>query len=288
MKPSPRIRVYLLQVGHCRHPEWVTLRGGRWTAAQFPALAALLVHPHYGALLYDTGYSAHFETATAHFPECVYRWITPVRLAPTQTLTHQLAQCGVATADVRRVLISHLHADHVAGLRDLPRARFSAFRDEVAPLQTLGRVRALTRAVLPALLPDDFATRLDYVDDAPARDLGPLWAPFARGYDLLGDGSLIAVPLPGHSSAQMGVLLRDTDDRPMLLAADACWSARAWREQRMPSLLARPLMHDWSAYRATLAGLLAVANRQPELLIVPSHCAETMAAYAPRANERVA
>jgi glyoxylase-like metal-dependent hydrolase (beta-lactamase superfamily II) len=288
MNAAPRIRVHLLQVGQCRHPEWITLRGGRWSAAPFPALAALLIHPQRGPLLYDTGYAAHFDTATARFPERLYRWITPVQLPETQTLERQLARHGVATRDIVRVLISHLHADHVAGLRDLPRARFTALRAEVAQLQTPGRLRLLTRAVLPALLPDDFGARLDYADDAPARDLGPLWAPFARGFDLLGDGSLVAVPLPGHSNAQMGVLLRDEDDRPLLLAADACWSARAWREQRLPSLFARPLMHDWSAYRTTLAGLLAVAQRQPDLLIVPSHCADTIAAYAPRAQEPAA
>ncbi len=285
MKPASRLRVHLLQVGHCRHPEWVTLRGGRWTSAEFPALAALLIHPRHGALLYDTGYSAHFEAATQRFPERLYRWITPVQLPATQTLQQQLARHGVAPADVARVLISHLHADHIAGLRDLPRARFTALRAEIAQLRDVGRLRALMHAVLPALLPDDFAARLDYADDAPARDLGPLWAPFARGFDLFGDGSLIAVLLPGHSSAQMGLLLRDADDRPLLLAADACWSARAWREQRMPSLLARPLMHDWAAYRTTLAGLLAVATRQPDLLIVPSHCGATIASYSPRAQE---
>ncbi|WP_257388818.1 MBL fold metallo-hydrolase [Tahibacter caeni] len=278
---APRIEVHLLQVGRCRHPEWITLRGGRWSAAEFPALSALLIHPTHGALLYDTGYAAHFDAATARFPECVYRWITPVQLAPAQTLQHQLAARGVALGDVRRVLISHLHADHVAGLRDLPNARFSALRGEIAGLAGLSRLRGLTRAILPALLPADFAARLDYADDAPGVALGPLWAPFDFGHDLLGDGSLLAVPLPGHSRAQMGLLLRDRDDRPLLLAADACWSARAWREQRMPSLLARPLMHDWQAYRATLAGLQAVARRQPELLIVPSHCAETLQAYAP-------
>lgn len=286
MKPTPRLRVHLLQVGRCRHPEWITLRGGRWSAAEFPALAALLIHPQHGPMLYDTGYAAHFEAATAPFPERIYRWITPVQLPESQTLARQLACHGVAPHDIVRVLISHLHADHVAGLRDLPRARFSALRDEIAQLQTTGRLRPLMRAVLPALLPDDFTARLDYADDARACALGPLWAPFTQGFDLLGDGSLIAVPLPGHSRAQMGVLLRDADDRPLLLAADACWSARAWREQRLPSLLARPLMHDWPAYRATLAGLLAVANRQPDLLIVPSHCADTIAGYAARAPER--
>ncbi len=284
MNTAPRIEVHLLQVGHCRHPEWITLRGGRWSAAEFPSLSALLIHPSRGALLYDTGYATHFDAATRPFPERLYRWITPVQLAPEHTLAQQLARRGIALSDIVRVLISHLHADHVAGLRDLPRARFTALRAEIAQLARLGRLRALTHALLPALLPEDFAERLDYADDAPLRELGPLWSPFAHGFDLFGDGSLVAVPLPGHSSAQMGLLLRDQHDRPVLLAADACWSARAWREQRMPSLLARPLMHDWHAYRATLAGLLAVAQRQPDLLIVPSHCGATLTGFAPAAH----
>jgi glyoxylase-like metal-dependent hydrolase (beta-lactamase superfamily II) len=116
------------------------------------------------------------------------------------------------------------------------------------------------------------------VDARPAIDLGPAWAPFSHGYDLIGDKSLIGIPLPGHSPAQLGVLLRTLDDAQILLAADSCWSARAWKEQRLPSFLARPLFADWSDYRATLAGLKTVAAHNPDLAIVPSHCTETFEA----------
>jgi glyoxylase-like metal-dependent hydrolase (beta-lactamase superfamily II) len=128
------------------------------------------------------------------------------------------------------------------------------------------------------LLPTDFEPRLDLADACSPIDLGPAWAPFSRGYDLIGDSSLIGIPLPGHSPAQLGVLLRTNDDQPILLAADSCWSARAWREQRLPSFLARPLFADWNDYRTTLAGLKAVATHNPDLVIVPSHCAETFEA----------
>jgi glyoxylase-like metal-dependent hydrolase (beta-lactamase superfamily II) len=274
-----RIELHLLRVGRCRHPEWVTLRGGRLAAIDFPALAALLIHPTAGPILYDTGYAEHFRTATAPFPERLYRWLTPVHLPAEEVLGTQLGRFGIALGDVRRVLISHLHADHVAGLRDLPGAGFLAFRADVQA--GLGRSgwQALRRGVLPALLPPDFAARLALVDERPVVDLGPAWAPFEAAYDLLGDQSLLGIPLPGHSPAQLGVLLRTTDDRPVLLAADACWSARAWREGRLPSIVARPLFADWPDYRRTLAGLGALAGRRPEIAIIPSHCAETLAAF---------
>lgn len=288
MRPGRRVDVLPLEVGRCRHPEWVTLRGGRFAAIDFPSVAVLLRHPERGAILFDTGYADAFEHATAPFPERLYRWITPVTLAPGERLTAQLARHGVAPEDVSLVLISHLHADHVAGLRDLPRARFVAMRAEVQPALRWSRLRALTHAFLPALLPPDFLARLDYCEDARRVDLGAPWTPFGSGYDLLGDGSLLGVHLPGHSGGQMGLVCRDAQDRCLLLAADACWSARAWREQRLPSPFARWLMHDMRAYRATLAGLQQVARAQPELVILPSHCTQSVRAYAAQRRPGVA
>jgi glyoxylase-like metal-dependent hydrolase (beta-lactamase superfamily II) len=257
----------------------MTIRGGRWRTVDFPALVALIVHPVHGPILYDTGYADRFEIETARFPERLYRWLTPMELPGEERLGAQLGRLGVRLDDVERVLISHLHADHVAGLRDLPRAGFTALEADVAGHLdgSLSRWQALRRGVLPGLLPPDFGARLTLADGRPPVALGPSWAPFEQGYDLFGDRSLIGIALPGHSPAQLGVLLRTTQDRLVLLAADSCWSARAWREQRMPSILARPVFADWHAYRRTLAGLRQIASRNPDLAIIPSHCAATFA-----------
>jgi len=276
---QPPVTVHWLKVGHCRHPEWITLRGGRWRAAQFPSLTALIIHPSLGPVLYDTGYADHFHEETRVFPNKLYRWVTPVSLPAEERLDTQLLRLGVRMGDVSRVLISHFHADHVAGLRDLPNARFTALRDDV--VNNLGRTGfgALRRGFLPGTLPTDFGTRLDFADERPVVDLGAQWAPFDRAYDLLGDASVLGIPLPGHSPAQLGALLRDQHGRPVLLAADACWSTRAWREQRLPSALVRPVFHDWNRYRQTLAGLHDIGTRTPSLHILPSHCPAAWAAF---------
>jgi len=271
------VDIQLLEVGHCRHLERITIRGGRWRLCQFPALVVLIRHPEIGPILYDTGYADRFETATTPFPERFYRWLTPVTLPPRQRLAAQLAGYGLEPGDIRLVLISHMHADHVAGLRDLPRARFVALRADIDAVARLGRLSGVCKAFLPALLPDDFEARLDYADDRPSRALGAAWGPFTQGFDVMGDGSLMAIPLPGHSAAQMGLAVQATDGRRCLLAADACWSARAFRDRRLPSVLTRPLMHDWRAYRHTLDNLGALSDAQPDLPIVPSHCAASIA-----------
>lgn len=280
----PRVEMHWLRVGRCRHPEWVTLRGGRWGPVDFPAHCALIVHPSFGPILYDTGYADHFEDQTRAFPGRLYRWLTPVRLPEDERLAAQLARRGVRLEDVGRVLVSHLHADHVAGLRDLPKARFTALREDVSG--SVGRAGwgALRRGFLPGLLPADFGARLDLADDCPVVDLGPRWAPFGRGYDVLGDGSVIGVPLPGHSPAQLGLVMWTAEGQPVMLVADACWSTRAWRENRLPSALARPILHDWPRYRQTLAGLHTLGSGWPDLRILPSHCREAWCALQPAAS----
>jgi glyoxylase-like metal-dependent hydrolase (beta-lactamase superfamily II) len=274
------VDIHLLEVGHCRHPEWITQRGGAWKPCRFPALVVLILHPDAGPILYDTGYAERFEQVTTPFPERFYRWMTPVTLPIEQHLGAQLQRYGVRLDEVKRVIISHMHADHVAGLRDLPRARFTALRSDVEVARGMSRVGGLVKAHLPALLPDDFGARLDVADgvEGKAVSLGDEWKPFTHGFDLIGDGTLIAIPLPGHTAAQMGLVVRRSDGSRCLLAADACWSGPAMRDARLPSPLIRFLMHDWSAYRHTFHRLHALSQAQPDLHIVPSHCEASIAA----------
>jgi glyoxylase-like metal-dependent hydrolase (beta-lactamase superfamily II) len=274
-----RVNLQLLAVGHCRHCERVTMVGGGMRIITFPSICALIVHPREGAILYDTGYADHFLNATARLPERAYRWLTPVTLPAQDRLGVQLARLGVALGDIRWCVLSHLHADHIAGVRDLPAARFIASRQDVADLRSRSRLGGLLKGLLPKLLPPDFDSRLQYAEALPQRAPAAGWEALGDGFDLFGDDSVLAVPLAGHTPGHLGLLLRDQQDRRVLLCADAAWSRRAWQEQRLPSLLARPLVHDWQAYQRTLHTLHELAARHSELAILPSHCQASLDEY---------
>jgi glyoxylase-like metal-dependent hydrolase (beta-lactamase superfamily II) len=270
----------LFEVGYCKHLECISLSGGGWRPITFPSLSALIVHPREGAILYDTGYSNHFMDATRRLPERLYRWLTPVTLPAAQCLSVQLARSGLSLSDIRYCVISHFHADHIAGLRDLDRALFIASRRDVEHLRGCSRLRGFLKGLLPALLPPDFNSRLRLAESYPLRSAPAGWSGLGEGYDLFGDGSILALRLPGHAPGHLGLLLRDADDRPVLLCADASWSRRAWQEQRLPSLLARSVIHDWNAYKTTLSHLQALAKLERELIILPSHCAASLGEYS--------
>lgn len=274
-----RLEIDLFSVGRCRHPERLARRDGRWRPVDFPAICTLIRHPTRGAVLLDTGYAEHFRTATEPFPERLYRWATPPCLPEGERLEARLAERGLGLGDVSACIVSHTHADHVAGLRDLPAARFVASRAEHEWLRAATRVGGLRRGLLPALLPDDFDDRLDLADDAPAVALdGPLGA-LGPARDLFGDASLLAVPLPGHTPGQLGLLLTDADDRTVLLCADAVWTEAAYRDGILPSRLAGLVLHDVGAYGRTVTALRDFARARPDAAVLPSHCMPSLERY---------
>jgi len=268
------VAVTLLRAGHTVHPRGSTIRGGGWRLQQFPALAALLMHPQEGPILFDTGYDPAFLAATDPFPERLYRWLTPPTLAPGEEIAAQLERRGVAPADLRHVVVSHFHADHAAGLRRFPNATVHCARAGLEPLVSAGRLAALLAGLPRGLLPDDIARRARFFEDAPRRALPPDLAPFETGADLLGDGALLAVELPGHCPGHWGLVVRDTRVGLHFLVADASWSSDAIRRDCPPPAAIAALLGDAARGRETLHRLHVLQARNRDITLTPSHCLE--------------
>lgn len=276
-RPFPRVRLHVLRVGHCRHPECVAISGGAWKFAEFPALVGLIRHPVAGAILFDTGYAEHFLRATSGFPERLYRWATPVTLPPEACLQAQLARHGLALHDIAAVFASHLHGDHIAGLRDLPNAAIWCGDEALHHVRETGRLRLLRRGYLPALLPDDFAQRHRSIEAHACRALPGRWSALGAGFDLIGDGSLYAVPLPGHARGHYGLLLRHEDDREWLMVGDAVWWRAEISEPRAPAWPTRLLVDSPGAHvvtRLRLHRIFDAARHHGDdgIAMLPSHC----------------
>jgi len=275
---SVRCEIHLLKAGSCLHPEAAALRGGSLCPVDFPALTALILHPVEGALLWDTGYDPAFFRATRRWPERLYALTTPVTLGEDEPVARQIGRYGLAPDDIRGVIVSHFHGDHVAGLPAFPRARIYCARAGLNQVRRVGRFAGVRQGLLPGLLPPDTEARAVFFEDRPRRALPSDLSPFETGADLLGDGSLLAVDLPGHCVGHWGLAARGSDDRLRLFVGDAAWSLRAIRENRPPPALTTALLGRTDRYRRTLADLHALETRARDVVLVPSHCREAAAA----------
>ncbi|OXM82923.1 MBL fold metallo-hydrolase [Paenibacillus rigui] len=272
LEPARKVKLHLFAAGYCTHPEWVTLRGGGLAVIRIPAIFACIEHPEAGVLLWDTGYAPRFLEETTRLPNRLYRMTTPVGIGSEDSAVRQLADIGIRPEQVKGIIISHFHADHIAGLKDFPEALFYYAAEAYERVCRLRGLAALRRAFLPGLLPDDFLQRSRIIDPCKRVAL-PAAYPFTHGLDVLGDGSLLAVPLPGHADGQIGLLL-STALRDYLLCADAVWSSAAYRENRPPHPLAGLIMPSRRQYKESFERLVQLHRQVPELRILPSHCPE--------------
>ncbi len=268
-----RLEWRLFEVGHCLHLECGAVRGGRWRVCEFPSLVGLLKHPSRGWVLFDTGYSQRFLDATARLPGAMYRWVTPVRFESGKALAIQLRAAGIDPREIGGIVLSHFHADHVAGVLDFPGAPIFCSRAGWEAMRSRGRLAALRVGLLPELAPPPLAQRARFFEDAPRLAATTADGGFAR-YDLFGDGSLAAVELPGHSAGHFGVQFASADDREVMLIGDASWSTRAIRENRPPPAWATGWLGNTRIYRETLRRLHVLSTSVPGLQLVPSHCTE--------------
>jgi glyoxylase-like metal-dependent hydrolase (beta-lactamase superfamily II) len=248
------------------------MRGGKWRKIRCHSIAVLLHHPKHGWTLFDAGYAPRILRATRRMPYRLYRLATPLHLRAELAVVSQLAGLGLCSDDIRRIMISHFHADHVAGLRDFPRAEMIARASAYEDVKDLRGVRALRRAFLPHLMPSDFETRATLL---PAFN-GPSLPGLGPTHDLFGDGSLLLVELPGHAHGQIG-MLANTERGKILFAADGCWLTRQIREQRPPHPITYLIADDARAVRGTIDHLHAFAKACPDVTIIPSHCPEAFA-----------
>ena len=274
------LKVSIFAAGYCSCPEHIAIQGGRRRNIRFPAMFALFEHPRFGAMLFDTGYSRRFFDETRRLPSRLYRLLTPVTLRERELAVNQLSAMSIRASDVTRIFISHFPADHICALGDFPRAAYVYLPQAFDSVRLLRGPRALSRAYLPGLIPGDFLERSQPVPVSEPLALPPEYAPFSRGFDLLGDESLLAVELPGHAAGQMGLFARAQEGVVYFFVADAAWLQDSLRQNRPPHRLANLLFPDPEAYRATLSSLHAFHRNRQDVRMIPSHCESTVSQYA--------
>lgn len=211
--------------------ENLLLSGGRRTKVALQVRYGLLQHPTFGPVLIDTGYSPRVTHAPGRSLMLrLYQKVLKARLngqhLPAQVLRHQ----GYRPADVQRIIVTHFHADHVAGLRDFPNAQFILHRPSLDAILGASKWQNLRHGVFPELLPPDIADRVVDVTTRPIVE-APLG--LGAGRDLMGDNSLLGVDLPGHASGHFGICFAQMA-QPLLFAVDTQWMLAALSQNRMP------------------------------------------------------
>jgi N-acyl homoserine lactone hydrolase len=240
---------------------WWLLTSRDWLPPR-PINAYLIEHAG-GLLLFDTGQDRASVTDPTYFPGGftghIYDRLARFHIGEEDTLTARLATLGYAPADVDTAVLSHLHQDHMGGLAALRGADLLVAKAEWAELSRLApEPRGFLRQhiQIPGLL-------WHQVDLEPTAD--PTLAPFTSSLDLMGDGSLMLLPTPGHTAGSMSLLIRRGQRSSLLLVGDLTYGAELLERGQPPGVGAHKQLAE------TTANVLALKETMPDLVILPAH-----------------
>lgn len=266
-------KFYWLSAGHCFHPKKITIRNAGLGLAKYPSYFGVIRHESIGVILYDTGYTEDFHKETASLPEKLYALVTPVVCDSSDSCIFKLQEKGIHPDEVKIVIISHLHADHICGLKHFKNAKFYLDKNGLDYLKSLNRARQVSIGFLRNLLPDNFENRIVNLQECKDISLPVSLKPFEKGIDLLGDKSLIAVPLPGHMLGHIGLYF-NYNGQDIFIVGDSVWHSESIRKNIMPHFISSIIANNWKIFGQTIYSLNQLHKNNKDLLLLPSHCDE--------------
>jgi N-acyl homoserine lactone hydrolase len=227
---------------------------------------SILVRHPAGDLLIDTGNSSHFANEIRGYPFATWFKLKFLagQLNPEVPLPELLRRVKEDPARLRWVILSHAHLDHAGGLMDLSRVPVLLTQEE------------LQFAADPSVQAKGFAIAA-HVQKFPPLSKPTLrfdpqpYEAFDESADLYKDGSVVVVPLRGHTPGSVGVFVNLSPKRRLFYVGDAVDDERGFQERVGKSLLLRDSDNDETLANQIVARLSDLHEKLPELAIIPAH-----------------
>lgn len=240
---------------------WWLLTSRAWLSPR-PINVYVIEHAK-GLVLFDTGQDRASVTDDSYFPGgftgVIYDRLARFHIGEDETLDRQLATLGYSATDVDTAILSHLHQDHIGGIPALTSAELLI---STAEWQELSRFAPEPRGFLREhiMIPGSTWRRISF---EPTND--PTLTPFPGSLDVMGDGSLVMLPTPGHTAGSASLLIRRRGRSPLLLVGDLTYGAELLERRQLPGV------GDRSQLAKTTDQVLALKQRMPGLVILPAH-----------------
>jgi len=239
---------------------WWVLTSRSWVKA--PITAYAFEHRD-GLVLFDTGVDPALVSDPNYIASPIGRFILKkvfrFHIGPEDALDKQLEAVKLAAADVSKVVVSHLHFDHIGGIAHVPQAELLVSKAEWQRLNAPNPERdwfLREHIELPG-------AKWQTVEFVPTSD--PLLASFGLCYDCMGDGSMILLPTPGHTPGSMSLLVRSIGLPPLLFVGDLTYELEPLHNDQVPGI------GDSEELKDSFAKVRELEKALPDLVVIPSH-----------------
>lgn len=192
-----------------------------------PVFSYLIEHPR-ALILFDTGWHRDMSPNGTYDKRAQIKslgsWllynVNQGRIAQGEAIDEQLARLGFKPSDIDYVLLSHLDCDHANGLKLVKDAKHIL----------------VSQAEMDGTKKKGFQIRIRFQQrwwqgvDLNTFEWNGDEGPVGRSYDLLGDGSITMVNIPGHSEGLCALKIKNTEGKFVLLFADGGYATKSWQQ----------------------------------------------------------
>lgn len=254
--PPAGMRLSVLHTGKMYSKAGFAYRGGAMSEERVFGMAAILVQHPQGALLIDAGFGRNVD---AHVLTTPWLMRKTSRYEKETPAADQLRAAGLDPAQLRGIVLTHAHWDHVSGIEDFPGVPVwvpQAERDFIASGH-IAAALATRFGELPYRV-------YDFAD-------GP-YLGFDASHDVFKDGSVVLVPAPGHTPGSVIAFVTPPGDRRYAFVGDLVWqregieipAERPWLSRRLVDV-------DAERVRAWIVRMHGLSKAVPGLVVVPAH-----------------
>lgn len=203
------MKFHLVTCAYVKAPSFLVGHSGN-LSVDLPVRYGVIEHPDCGPIVVDGGYSPRMFDIKGSFLFETYKKTLQIQFCKDRSVAKVLDALGYETNDVREAVLTHLHADHLGFMNEIPKARFTLSKKAY-------HLRSARHGVFEELIPPLFSGRINLI--SPRSDV--LSEEHLHRCEIFPD--VYAVSLPGHGAGHIGLWLPRVGDG-VLYAADAAWT----------------------------------------------------------------
>lgn len=248
----------IVRTGKVKTLEALIYKGGNpFKIRELTHSVALIKHPK-GTFAFDTGLGSEIEEQFHTHLNKIDQQL--FKFKKTKTLKEQLDSANL-TIDF--IVPSHLHFDHASGINDFPGTTVWISRHE--------HEHAFSDSVsTPAFIKEQYNSQslewniFDFTD-VPYKN-------FAQSLDVFQDGTVILVPLYGHTKGSIGMFVNLPSGKKYFFIGDLTWAKEALAKEKPKFFVAQNKVDlNQDEIAAEMKRVKDLMNKEPDLIIVPAH-----------------
>jgi glyoxylase-like metal-dependent hydrolase (beta-lactamase superfamily II) len=206
--------------------------------------AYLIEHPK-GLILIDTGWHTEVRTSAKKYLGWLHSMMSTAHLPEGQAIHEQLARLGYKPGDIDYLFLSHLHTDHVSGVK--------LVKDAKRILTSDIELREAKKypSIYKSFMWDEVDLKTFHFKNSE--------------YDLFGDKSVVFINTPGHTEGMASTLIQN-NGKFVLLCADTGYAEKSWKEMILPGLTT-----DKKKAQASLAWVKEMSQKENCIEVLANH-----------------